>query len=94
VATGTITVLAAPTLAMGMLTKTAATIPPKMVVGSFVLAASGFPLGVIFGQIPMIWKGVSDLTEAEAAKAASVGIVMRIMTAYIIAEFVTPFVMK
>jgi len=94
VETGIVTVLASPTLAMGMLTKTAATIPPKMVVGSFVLAASGFPLGVIFGQIPMIWKGVSDLSEAEAAKAASVGIVMRIITAYVIAEFVTPFVMK
>ncbi len=94
VETGIVSVLASPTLAMGMLTKTAATISPKLVVGSFVLAASGFPLGVIFGQIPMIWKGVSDLSEAEAAKAACVGIVMRLITAYLIAEFVTPLVLK
>lgn len=94
VETGIVSVLASPTLAMGMLTKTAAALSPKLVVGSFVLAASGFPLGVIFGQIPMIWKGVSDLSEAEAAKAACVGIVMRIVTAYLIAEFVTPLVLK
>ncbi|MEN6412773.1 MAG: hypothetical protein ABFC84_08405 [Veillonellales bacterium] len=94
VETGTVTILAAPTLAMGMLTKTAATIPPKMVVGSFVLAASGFPIGVMLGQIPMIWKGVSDLTEAEAAKAACLGIGMRIITAWLVAEFLTPFIMR
>lgn len=92
--TGMVSILASPTLAMGMLTKTAATLPPKLVVGSFVLASSGLPLGVIFGQIPMIWKGVSDLNETEAVKAALVGIVLRILTAFLIAEFLTPLIMK
>ncbi len=91
VETGIVSVLAAPTLAMGMLTKTAAAIPPKMVVGSFIVAASGFPLGVIFGQIPMIWKGATDLTEMEALEAALIGTVMRLVTAFLIAEFLTPF---
>lgn len=90
VETGIVSVLASPTLAMGMLTKTAAGLSPKVVVGSFVLAASGFPLGVIFGQIPVIWKGVSDLTEGEAVEAACVGIVMRIITAWLLAELLTP----
>ncbi len=76
---------------MGMMVKSAAILPAKMVVGSFVLAASGFPLGLIFGQIPMIWKGVSDLSEAECVQAACVGIVMRIITAWLVAEFLTPF---
>lgn len=93
VATGTVTVLAAPTLAMGMLTKTAAAIDPRMVVGSFVLAASGLPLGVVFGQIPMIWKGVSDLNETEIVTAAVLGIAMRVATAWLVAQFVTPLVM-
>lgn len=93
-ATGIVSVLASPTLAMGLLTKTAATIPPKLVVGSFVLAASGFPLSVIFGQIPMIWRQATDLTEAEAVKAACVGITMRIITAWLVAEFLTPFIIK
>ncbi|MDF2500641.1 MAG: hypothetical protein K0Q77_1355 [Anaerosporomusa subterranea] len=93
VQTGIVSVLAAPTLAMAMLTKTAATMNPKLVVGSFVIAASGFPLGVVFGQIPMIWKGVSDLTETEIVKAAVLGIGMRIITAWLVAEFITPFVM-
>jgi spore maturation protein SpmB len=92
--TGMVSILASPTLAMGMLTKTAGTLPPKLVVGSFVLASSGLPLGVIFGQIPMIWKGVSDLNETEAVKAALVGIVLRIITAFLIAEFLTPLIMK
>ncbi len=92
--TGMISILASPTLGMGMLTKTAAQIPPKMVVGSFILASSGFPLGVVLGQIPMIWKGVSDLDETESVKAALVGICMRIIYAFLMAEFLTPWIMK
>lgn len=92
VETGIVSVLASPTLAMGMLVKTAGILPAKMVVGSFVLAASGFPLSLIFGQIPMIWKDVSDLSEAECVKAACIGILMRIMTAWLVAEFLTPFI--
>jgi hypothetical protein len=93
VQTGIISFLASPTLGMAMLTKTAASISPKFVVGSFILAASGLPLGVVFGQIPMIWKGVSDLDETEAMKAAVLGIAMRIITAWLLAEFLTPFIM-
>jgi hypothetical protein len=89
--TGIVSILASPTLAMGMMVKSAAVLPAKLVVGSFVLAASGFPLGLIFGQIPMIWKGVSDLSEGECVRAACVGIVMRIVTAWLAAEFLTPF---
>ena len=90
--TGIISILASPTLAMGLLTKTAASVSPKLVVGSFVLAASGFPLSVIFGQIPMIWHQATDLTEAEAIKAACIGIGMRIITAWAVAELLTPFI--
>lgn len=90
VKTGVISVLASPTLAMGMLTKVAANIDPKMVVGSFVLAASGLPIGVVFGQIPMIWKGACDLDEMDVIKAASIGIIMRIITAWLVAELLTP----
>lgn len=93
VKSGIISVLASPTLGMAMLTKAAASIPPKLVVGSFILAASGLPLGVVFGQIPMIWKGASDLNETEAMRAAVLGIVMRIITAFLLAEFLTPFIM-
>lgn len=93
VETGIISVLASPTLAMAMLTKTAAAIPPKFVVGSFILAASGLPLSVVFGQIPMIWKGASDLDESEAMKAALLGIGMRIITACLLAHFLTPLIM-
>lgn len=93
VQTGIVSFLASPTLAMGMLTKTAASISPKLVVGSFVLAASGLPLSVVFGQIPMIWKTATDLTEQEAVNAAVLGIVMRIITAWLAAELLTPFIM-
>lgn len=93
VQTGIISFLASPTLGMAMLTKSAASISPKLVVGSFILAASGLPLGVVFGQIPMIWKGVSDLNETEAMKAAVIGIGMRVITAFLLAEFLTPLIM-
>lgn len=92
--TGMVSILASPTLGMGMLTKTAASIPPKMVVGSFILASSGLPLGVVLGQIPMIWKGTSDLDETEAVKAALLGISIRIVYAFLMAEFLTPLITK
>lgn len=93
VKTGIIALLASPTLAMAMLTKSAPTLLPKMVVGVFILAASGFPIGTILGQIPMVWKGASDLEETEAMQAAILGAVLRVITAFLIAQFVTPLVM-
>jgi len=90
--TGIMAILASPTLAMGMLTKTAAELSPKLVVGSFVLAASGLPLSVVFGQIPTIWAEVSDLSEREALEAAIVGTVLRVITAVVLAMVLTPLV--
>jgi hypothetical protein len=90
--TGIVAILASPTVAMGNLVQTAAGLDPRLVVGSFILAASGFPLSVIFGQIPTIWTGISDLTEREALEAAVVGIVLRIATAALLAITLTPLI--
>ena len=90
--TGIISVMASPTLAMATLKGMAATLDPRLVVGSFVLAASGLPFSVIFGQIPAIWAGSSDLNEREAMGAAILGIVLRVVTAFLIGMFVTPLV--
>ncbi len=89
-ATGIISVVAAPTLAMAMLVESAPDLAPRLVVGSFVLAASGLPLSVVFGQIPAVWAEVTDLTEKEAMGAAVLGTVMRFITAFIIAMALTP----
>jgi hypothetical protein len=90
--TGIVAILASPTLAMGNLTQTAATLPPNLVVGAFVLASSGFPLSVVFGQIPTIWASVSDLSEREALEAAVIGMVLRVVTASLLAFLLTPLV--
>jgi len=63
--TGIVSILAAPTLAVAQLTDLAATIDPRLIVGSFVLANSGLPLSVIFGQVPVTWAESSDLNERE-----------------------------
>jgi hypothetical protein len=91
-ATGITSIMASPTLAMAQLKETAAHLDPRLVVGSFVLGASGFPLSVVFGQLPAIWAGTSDLTEKEAMGAALLGVLMRIVTAFLIAAFITPLV--
>ncbi|QUO43628.1 hypothetical protein KDJ56_08925 [Brevibacillus composti] len=91
-ATGMLSILASPTLAMAELQKLAATIDPRLAVGSFVLASSGLPLSVIFGQVPATWAEHSDLTEREAMGAAVIGILMRLATAFLIAYLVTPWV--
>ncbi|HHY35243.1 MAG TPA: hypothetical protein GX510_06385, partial [Firmicutes bacterium] len=68
----------------------AATVDPKLVVGSFILAASGLPLQVIFGQIPAVWSQASDLSGLEAMGAAVLGMVIRVVTAIFMALVITP----
>jgi len=55
-----------------------------------VLAYSGFPFSVIFGQIPAIWAENSDLNEGEAMRAALLGIIMRLITVIIIVFLLSP----
>ncbi|WP_144460641.1 hypothetical protein [Siminovitchia fortis] len=88
--TGILSILATPTLAMAQLSETAATMDPRLVIGSFVLASSGLPLSTILGQIPVIWAANSDLNEKEAMTAAVIGIVMRLITAFLVVYFLTP----
>ncbi|EGW40194.1 hypothetical protein [Desulfosporosinus sp. OT] len=88
--TGIISVLVSPTLAMGTLKATLAANPaavaPRLVIGSFVLACSGFPFSVIFGQIPAVWAGCTDLSEREAMVAAILGAVMKLISTGLIAR--------
>lgn len=92
--TGIISILAAPTLAVAQLADVASTVDPRLIVGSFVLANSGLPLSVIFGQIPVTWAETSDLNEKEALKAAMVGLLFRFVTAWVLAAFLTPFLVN
>lgn len=87
---GVLSILASPTLGMAHLAETAASIDPRLVIGSFVLASSGLPLATVFGQVPIIWSENSDLTEKEAMGAAALGICMRIITAILIVYFLAP----
>lgn len=93
--TGILTILVSPTLAMGILKSTVAANPaaiaPQLVIGSFVLACSGFPFSVIFGQIPAVWAGCTDLNEKEAMAAAVLGAVMRVLTAGFVALVLAKF---
>jgi hypothetical protein len=90
--TAILSIMVSPTLAMGTLADTVknVTVDPRLVLGSFVLASSGFPLSVIFGQIPAVWAQVTDLSEREAMLAAVLGAVMRLATAAIIALLLYP----
>lgn len=90
--TGIVSVMVAPTLAMANMIEQAAEVAPHLVVGSFILASSGFPIGVAFGQIPAVWKDVSDLEEGDAMKAVVLGLIMRLITAALIGFLVTPLI--
>jgi len=89
--TGIVSILAAPTLAVAQLADLAITIDPRLVVGSFVLANSGLPLSVIFGQVPVTWAESSGLIEREVFGAAIIGMVLRFITACVLGYFLTPF---
>ena len=90
--TGILSIMVSPTLAMGTLWATVqeTAVAPALVLGSFVLASSGFPLSVIFGQIPAVWAQNSDLNEREAMGAAVLGATMRLITAAVIALVLAP----
>ena len=49
---------------MAQLKEIAATIAPPLVVGSYILASSGFPLQVIFGRSPLSGAAVPTLPNA------------------------------
>jgi len=90
--TGILSIMVSPTLAMSTLANLVkeVTIDPKLIIGSFVLASSGLPLSVVFGQIPAIWASVSDLNEKEALFASVLGTVLRFITAAVIALVLAP----
>lgn len=90
--TGIVTILASPTLAMAQLVEVVESTDPRLIVGSFVLANSGLPLSVIFGQIPTTWAPICDLKENEILKSALLGSVIRLVTAFLLAYGLTPFI--
>lgn len=83
---GVVSILAGGSLAMAQLKEVAANYAPHLVVGSFILASSGFPLQVIFGQVPVIWTVSTDLSHRECIVAAAIGAVIRLLTAALFAS--------
>lgn len=90
--TGIVSILASPTLAMAQLTEIKEAIDPRLVVGSFILANSGLPISVIFGQVPATWADICDLSEKEALNAAIIGAAIRILCSFLIALLLTPLI--
>jgi hypothetical protein len=78
--TGSTAILAGGTVSLSQLMKTAAETPAPWVVATFIISASS-PLQVIFGQIPNVWKGITDLNERDCIIAGCVGLVIRLITA-------------
>ena len=56
----------------------------KLIIGSFVLANSSFPIQVPLGQIPAVWIGNVDLNYREIVTAACIGCVIRLAYAAIV----------
>lgn len=55
-------------------------VPAALVVGSFIISTSA-PLQCIFGQIPNVWKGITDLNEKDCIIAACIGFIIRLVSA-------------
>ena len=58
----------------------------KLIVGSFVLANSSWPVQVPLGQIPAVWSGVTDLKNGEIITAALIGCFIRLIYAALCAQ--------
>lgn len=90
--TGMQSILVSPTLAMNTLVETIKNVPPRLAIGSFIIAASGFPLQIPLAQIPAVWSQNSDLTAGEALQAAVVGMIIRIISAFLLSWILVPVV--
>jgi len=64
----------------------------KLVIGSYVLANSSWPIQVPLGQIPGVWSGVVDLSYGEIAGSAFIGCVVRLIYAMLVAQLFGLFV--
>ena len=92
--TGVDTIVTAGTLAMKNLGTYIAdgTIVPataavkKLIIGSFILANSAWPIQVPLGQIPAVWNGVVELKNGEIMKCATIGCVLRLLYAGLVAQ--------
>ena len=58
----------------------------KLIIGSFILANSSFPIQIPLGQIPAVWTGVVDLNTREIMTSALIGCLIRMIYAAIIAN--------
>jgi hypothetical protein len=87
-------ILAAPSAAAGMLLEAAPQLRPALVVGTFVLLASGLPISILFGQLPPVWRQVSDLSEREALEASLVGMAIRVIWAAALGYLLTPLLVR
>lgn len=98
--TGVDTIVTAGTLAMKNLGTylTDGTIVPatsavkKLIVGSFVLANSAWPIQVPLGQVPAVWGGVVELKNGEIMRSAFIGCVIRLVYAAIVAQLFGMFI--
>jgi hypothetical protein len=77
---GSVAILAGGTLALAPMMETAAGMKVALIVSTFLLSASS-PLQCIFGQIPNVWKGITDLNERECILAGVVGLILKLITA-------------
>ncbi|MCR4431773.1 MAG: hypothetical protein NUV45_12250 [Tepidanaerobacteraceae bacterium] len=93
-ATGLQSVLVSPTLAMNTLVETIGKVPVRLAIGSFIIAASGFPLQIPLAQIPAVWAQNSDLSAGEAMQASIIGMIIRIISAFALAWILAPFVVR
>lgn len=91
--TGVLSVLVSPTLAVAQLPALTG-IDPRLVVGGFVLANSGFPLSVVLGQVPATWAESTGLPEKDGLIAAVLGCGIRLTTAAALAYWLTPFILR
>lgn len=58
----------------------------KMLIGSFILANSSWPIQVPLGQIPAVWSGVIDLKTREIMTSALIGCFIRLVYAALVAQ--------
>ena len=63
----------------------------KLIIGSFILANSSFPIQIPLGQIPAVWTGVVDLNTREIMTSALIGCLIRMIYAAIIANLFALF---
>lgn len=92
---GIVSMIVAATVGFPMLTdmiRSAVEIAPGMVIATFMLGTSSFPITLPLSNIPLIWSQATGISQAELLRCCLLGLVFRFASCAIVGHLIAPLI--